>query len=459
MRLPFLNRSEEVSRLQSLLSGADSALGVLYGRRRLGKSRLLQQTLPASRSVYYVGDERESALQRASLASEIGRKIPGFDKVTYPEWEALFSRWWEDADAGSVLALDEFPALVSAAKEVPSLIQKNLDRHKAKACHLLLTGSSQRMMQGLILDRTAPLFGRAREILKIGPLPAGWIQRAFHLRRGIQAVEAYAVWGGVPRYWELAADHPNLSSAIHSLVLSPLGILHEEPRSLLLDDLRDTAQAASILSLIGRGCHRISEIAGRMGKPATSLSRPLQRLTELDLVKREVPFGTTARDTKRTLYRIADPFLTFWFRFVEPNRSRLEVRQIGKVASEIEGLFPHHVARIWEELARASVTHMEFFDRRWGPAGRWWGTGIDRKQMEIDIVSESEDGGALLLGEASWGEGVDASALLRTLHRKAENFPHVEEREVLFGLWMKSGDKRTQGAKIVTPAMVMRCLR
>jgi hypothetical protein len=459
MRLPFLDRLEELSRLESLLDRTEGSLGVLYGRRRLGKSRLLQQTLPPSRSVYYVGDERESALQRASVASEIGRRMPGFDKVTYPEWEALFSRWWEEAEPGSVLALDEFPALVSAAKEVPSLIQKNLDRHKAKGCHLLLTGSSQRMMQGLILDRAAPLFGRAHEILKINPLPAGWIQRAFHLRQGPQAVEAYAVWGGVPRYWELAADHPTLSSAIHSLVLSPLGVLHEEPRSLLLDDLRDTAQAASILSLIGRGCHRISEIAGRIGKPATSLSRPLQRLVELDLVKREIPFGTTVRDTKRTLYRIADPFLRFWFRFVEPNRSRLEVGQIGKVASEIESSFPHHVAWIWEELARASVTHMDLFGRRWGPAGRWWGTGLDRKQMEIDIVSESEDGGALLLAEASWLEDVDASALLRSLHRKAEIFPHLGKREVLFSLWLKSGRKRIQGAETITPPMVMRCLR
>ena len=459
MMLPFLDRSEEMSRLAGLLAAPHGTLGVLYGRRRLGKSRLLEQTLPPSRSVYYVGDERESALQRAGLASEIGRRITGFDKVTYPDWESLLARWWKEAEAGSVLALDEFPALVSAAKEVPSLIQKNLDRHKAKGCHLLLTGSSQRMMQGLVLDRTAPLFGRAQEILKIVPLPAGWIQRAFRLRSGIQAVEAYAVWGGVPRYWELAADHPNLSSAIRSLILSPLGVLHEEPRGLLLDDLRDTAQAASILSLIGRGCHRMSEIAGRIGKPATSLSRPLQRLVELDLVKREIPFGTTSRNTKRTLYRIADPFLDFWFRFVEPNRSRLEVRRIGKVASEVERLFPPHVAWIWEELARASVTHMELFGRRWGPAARWWGPGLDRKQMEIDLVSESDDGGALLFGEASWAEDLDASDALGRLHRKAENFPHVGKREVRFGLWLKSGPKRNQGARIISPAMVMQCLR
>lgn len=92
------------------------------------------------------------------------------------------------------------------------------------------------------------------------PLAPGWIPAALHLQAPEAAVEAYAVWGGIPRYWELAADHDSLNAAIRANVLSPLGVLHEEPDTLLLDDLRDTAEAASILSLIGHGCHRLSEI-------------------------------------------------------------------------------------------------------------------------------------------------------------------------------------------------------
>jgi AAA+ ATPase superfamily predicted ATPase len=171
MRLPFLDRSDELSRIKTLLDRTDGTLGILYGRRRLGKSRLLEQTLPPTRSVYYVGDERESAPQRASLATEIGRRIQGFDIVTYPDWDVFFSRWWQEADAGSVLALDEFPALVSAAREVPSLIQKNLERHRAKGCHLLHTGSSQRMMQGLVPDRTQHCFWERRVGQKTSILP------------------------------------------------------------------------------------------------------------------------------------------------------------------------------------------------------------------------------------------------------------------------------------------------
>jgi hypothetical protein len=240
MKLPFLDRNEEAARFRRLLDRPDGSLGVVYGRRRCGKSRLLREILPPARSVYYVGDDREGSLQRASLATEIGRLLPGFERVTYPDWDALLARWWREARPGTVLTLDEFPSLVAVAQELPSLLQKYLDRETERGIHLLLSGSSQRMMQGLVLDRTAPLFGRASEILKISPLPAGWIEEALDLQSPALAAETYAVWGGTPRYWELAGDHPDLPSAIRSLVLSPLGVLFEEPSRLLLDDMRDT---------------------------------------------------------------------------------------------------------------------------------------------------------------------------------------------------------------------------
>jgi uncharacterized protein len=458
-RLPFFDRDEETARLRRLLEGRQGALAVLYGRRRCGKSRLLREVLPPDRSVYYVGDERESALQRESLASEIARRQPGFDRVRYPEWEALFARFWQQAPPGTVLALDEFPALVAAAREVPSLLQKELDRNAARGLHLVLTGSSQRRMQGLVLDRTAPLYGRATEILKISPLPAGWIGRALGLRAPASAVEAFSVWGGTPRYWELAADFPDLAAAIRDLVLSPLGVLHDEPSRLLLDDLRDTAQAASILSLVGQGCHRPSEIAGRLGKPATSLARPLQRLLEMGIVERSTPFGTSPRDSKRTLYRISDPFLRFWFRFVGPNRSRLEAGRSEAVAREVADRLPHHVGDVWEDLARASVPRLVLFDRTWGPAQRWWGPGLDRRPMEIDLVAESETGDALLVGEVKWSAAKRIPATLAELEGKARKLPFAQGRRIYAALWLKESARGENSGRVVTPRQVLAALR
>lgn len=458
MQLPFLDRLEELSRLKKLLARREGSLGVLHGRRRLGKSRLLRQILPQRRSVYYVGDDREGALQRASLSTEIARVIDGFDRVTYPDWDALFARWWDQA-RGLVLALDEFPALAAVATEIPSVLQKHMDRNGGRGVTLLLAGSSQRLMQGLVLDRSAPLFGRATEILKISPLPAGWIQRALRLEDAAEAIEAYATWGGVPRYWELALDHADREHAVRTLVLAPLGVLYEEPARLLLDDLRDTAQAASILSLIGQGAHRASEIAGRLEKPITSLSRPLHRLVELELVRRLVPFGTSPRESKRTLYQVSDPFLRYWFRFVAPNRSRLEAAQSSAVITDVKRRFAHHVGDVWEDLARASVPRLSYAGERFGPAARWWGPGLDRTPLEIDVVAESQDGRSLLLGEVKWSEERDAERLLAHLKRKAENLPFAKSRTLVYALWLKRAPKAPRDAWVFGPRQVLRVLR
>lgn len=459
MKLPFLDRHEEVARFRKLLGQSEGSLGVVYGRRRCGKSRLLREILPPERAVYYVGDDREGGLQRASLATEIGRLLPGFEAVDYPDWDALFARWWREARPGTVLALDEFPSMVAVAPELPSLLQKHLDRSSDSGIHLLLSGSSQRMMQGLVLDRTAPLFGRAREILKISPLPAGWIEEALDLSSPDQAIEAYSIWGGTPRYWELARDHSNLSEAIRSLVLSPMGVLHEEPSRLLLDDLRDTTQAASILSLIGQGCHRISEIAARLGKPATALSRPIQRLQEMDLIHREQPFGEAERGGKRTLYKISDPFLRFWFRFVDIDRSRLGVGLLNAVAADIEKSLPHHIGEVWEELARESVPHLNLGGKTWGLASRWWGAGLDRKPLEVDLLAYSSDDRSVLIGEVKWAAPRDAGRLLAEVDEKARRLPEVGGREVVAALWIKAGGRGVEPERMVGPRMVLDVLR
>ncbi len=409
--------------------------------------------------MYYVADDREGRLQRAALAAEIARLLGGFADVSYPDWDALLTRWWRDAPPGAALALDEFPSLVSSAPELPSLLQKHLDQPPNRRPHLVLAGSSQRMMQGLVLDRSAPLFGRAREILKVEPLGAGWIKRALGIRDDIGAVEAYAVWGGVPRYWELARDHHSTGEAIEALVLDPLGVLHDEPRALLLDDLRDLTQAQSILTLIGAGAHRLSEIAGRLGKPATSLARPLARLNDLGLVRRDVPFGALLKDGKRSAYRIADPFLRLWFAFVEPNRSRLQARLISEVRRQVMQGLSRHVSGIWEDMVRESVPRARYFGKSWGPAAAWWGPGQDGLPMEVDVVAQSSDGRELLVGEAKWQEHLDWRREVAALQEKTVRLPLARGKRVRLAIWAKRGAPvGSAGIGRFTPRDVLRAL-
>jgi len=423
-------------RLREARTRPGALLLVLYGRRRCGKSRLIQQVLDPQRDVYYLADERDASVQRHALAREIGRKIPGFDRVLYPDWAALLEAWRDRQEGRAVLTVDEFPYLANTSPALPSILQKLLDQNAAMPARLLLCGSSQRMMQGLVLDRSAPLYGRASEILKIEPLEARYICAALGVE-GEAAVEAYAVWGGIPRNWELAADHSDPVQAVKSLVLDRNGVLHREPPRLLLDDMRTAVQASSVLSLIASGCHRLSEIAGRVGRPAADLSRPLARLIELGYVHRQIPFGESLRSTKRTMYRLADPFLQYWYRFVQPYDSLLELDMVDQVYSRILDDLPSHVGEVWEQLARRSVPALAPGGVSWGPASRWWGKDREGVPLEVDVVAESLDRSKILVGEAEWAEASDSERLVGELRAKATRLPFLSGQELHYALWLK----------------------
>lgn len=455
MKLPFLNRTEELKRLQRAFTAQSSSLVCLYGRRRCGKSRLLQKALDGIIHVYYVGDDREAALQRRAVAKEIGRLIPGFERVEYYTWDDLLERWYSDAPSGAVLALDEFPFMAAASTELPGVLQKYVDKDMEKPVHIVLCGSSQRMMYGLVLDSSAPLYGRAREIMKIQPLRIHYLYEVMEKTEIENVVEAYSVWGGVPRYWELAIDYPSTLEAVREIVLNPLSVLFREPERLLSDQMRDTRQAASVLSVIGTGCNRLSEIAARLEKPATSLTRPLSILVDLGLVIREVPFGTLPKNSKRTLYKIADPFLRFWLTFVEPNRSLLEAGLIDTVADIVMQSWPQYIGSVWEELSRQSVPHLSINGRRWCPASRWWGKAIGTGNLEINIVACALDNDSeVLVGEAKRSVSQkEIPRLMDDLKRKASCCPALQGKKIHFALWiMKSS---VEGINIITPGDVV----
>ena len=462
MKLRFLDRENEKSRLLRAFSSRENTFCCLYGRRRCGKSRILQEALKGRKAVYFVCDEREPALQRTALASAVAGMLPGFDRVDYPDWNSLFERWWKDAPASAVMALDEFPYLVKASPELPSVLQRLIDQNRRRGTRLVISGSSQRMMQGLVLDASAPLYGRAQQILHIKPLGAAWIGKALRLSCSSEQLKAFSFWGGIPRYWELAADYPSIWPAVQELVLDPLGVLHNEPRRLLLDDLRETAQAASVLSLIGRGCKRMSEIAARLEKPATSLTRPLHRLLEMGLIRREQPFEASQRNSKKTLYRIDDPFLGFWFRYVEPNRSRLEGGQLKVVARGIAKDIPRYYGEIWEELVRRSIACLNIGGIEWLPANRWWGAGVDKKPIEVDIVSASADGKSLLVGETMIG--LSTQKIERTekaLEQKIKRLPFskVYGRIVKRIFVVEKRNQRARSTTLIHAKEVLRVLR
>ncbi len=457
--LPFLDRGSELRRLRRALDAAPS-FAVVLGRRRLGKSRLIVEALREHRHVYYVGDARDAVLQRRSFAAEVAGHLPGFDAVDYPDWDALLARLWTDARGGLAVAIDELPELVARSPELPSVLSKRIDGARSDGPTLIVAGSSQRMMRGLVLDASAPLYGRATEILEVEPLPLGWLGDAFGMRSPSAVIEHHAAWGGVPRYWELARGRGEVFDALEEIVLDPLGPLHREPERLLLDEMTDVARPASILSLIGRGAHRVSEIGGRLGIPATSLSRPIATLMELGYVAREVPFGRSVRDTKRTLYRLRDPFLRTWYRFVEPNRSRLGAGLANRVRTEVEAAWPRHVGEHWEAVAREALPHLEVLDRAWGPPSRWWGRARDGAPIELDLCAAAAEGDDVLVAEAKRTcSASEARSVLDELERKAALVPDLAGRRVHAALFVLRRKGRIDDPRVIDAARVVAALR
>jgi len=451
----FIDREKEIVRLQQALQHKKSRLIVVYGRRRCGKTTLLRHILPQN-AIYFAADLREPPLQIAALAKQIDKLIPGFSKPIYPDWESILNNLNLGLRERITLCIDEFPYLVKNSPDLPSIIQKIVDEKGRFNHHLILCGSSQQMMYGMALDSASPLYGRCDEILRIRPM------EIFHLKEYLQikaqeAVKEFGVWGGVPRYWEIRKQSKNFEDALKSNVLDQYGILYEEPVRLFSDEMRTSIQAFSVLSLIGAGCHRISEIAGRLGKPATQLSRLLGFLIDLGYIRREMPFGESVRSTKKSLYQIDDPFLNFYFTFLVPNKSRLEFGLVDQVWNDIRGQYDQYLSGLWEDLCRKVIPFMLFEGKRFNPAARWWGSGMDGKPMELDLVAESIDKSTILLGEIKWQTKTSIAALQRELEQKSKNFPFAQNKSIIKALFLKTPGKHVadESMLIVSPEQVV----
>lgn len=398
--MEFLSREAELRQLSRLARTPSGGLGVVWGRRRIGKTRLLLHFCQEHDGVYLVFDQSAAEVQRQYVAEALSVRLPGFADVTYPDWRRLLERLARDAALARFkgpIVFDELPYAVQMAPELPSVLQRWID-HDAKSAGLVvaLAGSSQRMMQGIVLDASAPLYGRAKVLVDLGPLAPRHLTRVFGKLSPPAQVEAWTAWGGVPRYWELASElGGSARDRLLELVFDPLGALHSEPERILLEEVPSALEVRPLLDAIGAGAHRSSEIAGRLGRPATSLGRPLERLVGMGLVRREVPYGEPERGGKRSLYRIDDPFFRLWFRLVAPHRAQLLMGTRAARGSILDAGFDALVALAWEELCRRQLPTSSRLGT-WGPAQRWW----HKTLPEWDLVSDSLDGKRVLVGEA-----------------------------------------------------------
>jgi AAA+ ATPase superfamily predicted ATPase len=375
VELDFINRTEELKQLDE--HARAGGLLVIFGRRRVGKTRLLTRWLQRHGGLYSQAIEATKDQQVRQLVEDL--QLP---TAIVPRTFAEVLRLLDLQPKEFVLCLDELPYLVGADPSIPSVLARWLDQRTRNRSSLMLTSSSTRMTQDLFLKPRAPLFRRAR-ILKVAPMSYRAFCEACRLAPASkESFVRFSLVGGVPRYWEFVRRGQSTLALADELFFGCSPALEFEPSRLLKDEAIVGLTAPAVLEAVGRGSHKPSEIAARLGTPQTNLSRLFQMLLDARLLERELPFGESVRTTKRTLYRVADPSLRFWLHVYSPHRSRWRTYS----APEKQHLLDRHASTVFADQIRAV----------WPGSARYW-----EADVELDLVRE--EGDSLVVGDVKWG--------------------------------------------------------
>lgn len=456
--MDFFYRIKERNTRRKALDLNRKVLVVIYERRRVGKSELIKKVLPSS-DTYHLSEKAQLQKQIDSFAKAVSFTLEGFNQVTYPNWKTVLLEIYRYISENIIVCLDEFSYFVKTDASLPSVVQQ-LINNRSLRYNLILCGSSQRMMHSLVLNYSSPLYQRCAWQPKISQLRFPYIQQALGCSTQ-EAVEECAVRGGVLRYWQLRADYASLEEALRKLLVNNYCILYEEPTRLLRDKRRDTAKSSSILSIIGNGANRISEIAGRIQQPATNLSQPFSVLLDLGYLERDVPFGENPKNSKKGLYKLGDNFLSFFYQFIQPNQYLIELNRQDLVIDIIHKSFSTYVEHIWEKNCHDFVSENEIDGILYGPASSWWG-GIPKEgasgeyeQVEIDLVAESLDEKHLFVTECKWRKRNDARSVYDELIGKSKRLPFVSKRKTVYtALLLKSESKDRTGPVIIPKTLL-----
>jgi AAA+ ATPase superfamily predicted ATPase len=388
-----VNRKLELEALAKLEE--KPGLVVVFGRRRHGKTRFLREWLNQNGGHYAQAIEGSGHLQLTHLVEDLQNQI-GFP-VPPQNWSQFFQLMDSFKDP-MVICIDEFPYLVQSNSSLPSLFQKWWDQRKNKKLSLILCGSSRSMMDEIFLTKQSPLFGRAVRQLNIGPMGYADFCKAVGVKpEKEESFLLFSLTGGIPKYWELLDTKKDVVYNADELFFSYSAMMENEPSKWLEDDQINGTMPLSILEVIGRGAHRPSEIATRINTKQANLTRVFDSLAEFNFIKKEVPFGDSLKNTKRTIYNITDPTLKFWFIVFSVHRSRWQSYPLKQKY----------------ELIRVNASHLfEQMVRSHFNALRYW-----QPELELDLVYEENK--VLHVGEVKFKYIKEVEK--RTIIKKMEN--------------------------------------
>jgi AAA+ ATPase superfamily predicted ATPase len=451
----FYDRNTELSLLSELSKRAEqfAQFTSIIGRRRVGKTELVRQHLKdAERGLYFFVEKRPSQALLIEFSECLKQSIP--HAPIFSDWKDFFVFLFAEAQRQPLVAVfDEFQNFLSVEPAVYSILQGVWDEwHNRSKIHLIVIGSVVGLMKRVFQDTKEPLYGRLTQEINITPLP---LESVFQIcsELGFTSTEdiltLYGIFGGMPRYYELIESMglggKSVREILQKALFSSFAPFRNEVREIILSEFGGNSYTyIAILEAIATGKTRLSEIAGPAGIPATSLSKYMRELSDIfELVQREVPVTEKSWKSKKSRYKICDPFLTFWMQFVYRQLSIYEagnyqyfLEKLDTYLAEFMGFaFEEIIKELLQTLNLKGINSSSFlFDQTFsfrkrksleGKApisfhriGRWW----DR-QKEIDLVALNQDTGDALFVECKWTSKEIHLNILHELMRKSEDVP------------------------------------
>lgn len=414
----FVGRKNELEMLEEHYNSNKAELMILYGRRRIGKTELLNKFIENKHAIYFSASETTKALQLASFSNVISYYEKKEDIASqYLTWENCFNKLYEMAEKERlIVVIDEFPYLVKKDESIPSILQNLWDQKlRHSKIMLILSGSSMSFIEEEILGSKKPLYGRATSIYKL--LPLSYKESAqFVPNYSIEdKIITYSITSGVPYYLSLFNDNLNIHENIDRLILKRDGPLNNEVETLLREEFREISTYNSIISAIALGCLTFKSIQSYTNIPELSLGTYLNKLKELGIISKEISQYTPLKQqqqSKKGSYILNDGLFNFFYKYYLPNTSLFNSNGRDIAYNKIiEPTLHQFVSKTFENICIEYLYEengMQTLPTFYTSFKRWWGeiTKYDQsnkkitKSEEIDILGKPLDNkDPIILGE------------------------------------------------------------
>ncbi|MBQ3513244.1 MAG: ATP-binding protein [Lachnospiraceae bacterium] len=438
----FIGREKELADLEELYLQDKFQLFVLYGRRRVGKTTLLNEFCKDKDTIFYSAEQSNNKLNLEKFSSLVFNFYGENNLEPFSSWDNALSYINErQKHKKLVLVIDEFPYLVKKNKALLSELQHLID-HKLTSGNLfmILCGSYMGFMEKEVLGSKSPLFGRRTAQLHMKPFN---YQTSLKFLDGFSDDEKlmlYGAFGGTPLYLQQINAKESLEENIKRTYLKVTSYLYEEALLLLRQEVQEPGVYSAIIEAIASGHTKANEVSTKIGEDSAKCLKYIKTLCELGILHKETPFGEK-ESSRKTIYGISDFMFRFWYRYVFANRTLIETgAQQAVWAKRIEPDYNSYMGLVFEKVctdylsARNARGELPIL---FTSIGRWWGTNLaTHGQEEIDLVAN--DGKDYIFGECKWrNEKLDLS-VLRELKAKADIFSK-NRKSTYYVLFSKSG--------------------